>query len=270
LVFSAQLEAVSGLAEASIMKSKQAILNDWGYRLLQLDDLTRLMNSAGSDKGFGLLGRHYYTRVYDKLLAPLRNQAITFVEIGLLRPDRDKRRVSNASEGAARSAASSAPSLQAWREYFPKAKIIGFDIDDFSAVEIPGVIILQGDMSNPADLAKITEAAEGRIDVLIDDGSHVSHHQQIAFANLFPSIASNGFYFIEDCHWQDARFERADAIKTKDMFAAFRRGEGLRSPFVDLGRCDQLAASIASISFYDSIERGVDDTEDALCVIRKA
>jgi hypothetical protein len=251
------------------MKSKQAILNDWGYRLLPLDDLTRLMNAAGSDKGFGLLGRHYYTRVYDRLLGPLRSQAITFVEIGLLRPDRDKRRVSNASEGAVKSLAASAPSLAAWRQYLPKAKIIGFDIDDFSEVNIPGVTILQGDMSNPADLAQITELADGSIDVLIDDGSHVSHHQQIAFAALFPHIASGGLYIIEDCHWQDARFEQGHAVKTRDMFASFRRGERLSSPHIDQSKCEELAASIKSVSFHDSIERGVDDTEDALCVIRK-
>ena len=40
-----------------------------------------------------------------------------------------------------------APSLEMWRRYFPKAKLFGFDIDDFSSVEIDGCVILQGDMS---------------------------------------------------------------------------------------------------------------------------
>jgi hypothetical protein len=252
------------------MKSKRAILNDWGYGILRLDDLTRLMNAAGSDKGFGLLGRHYYTRVYDRLFAGMRDREITFVEIGLLRPDTDKRRVSAGLEGSSKTAAFTAPSLQAWREYFPKAKIVGFDIDDFSAVRIPGVTILQGDMSQAADLEKLVQACNGRIDVVIDDGSHVSHHQQISFAGLFPSVVPGGLYIIEDCHWQDARFEKINAVKSRDMFAAFRRGEKLRSPFLPEDVCDKLSADIQSIRFYDSIERNVEDTEDALCVIRKS
>lgn len=250
------------------MKSKRAILNDWGYHVMKLDDLTRLMNAAGSDKGLGLYGRHYYTRVYQRLFAPLRDKPINFVEIGLLRPDRDRRRPSNAAEGAG-VAAASAPSLEAWRAYFPIARIFGFDIDDFRGVKLPGVTILQGDMGRDADLQAIIDACGAPIDVVIDDGSHVSHHQQTAFARLFPAVRPGGLYIIEDCHWQDPTLEKPGALKTRDLFAAFRRHGRLETPFIPAAEAPALAADIASVSFYDSIEPKVDDTEDALCVIRK-
>ena len=251
------------------MKSKREILNDWGYHAMKLDDLTRLMNAAGSDKGFGLYGRHYYTRVYRELFAPLRDQPINFVEIGLLRPDRDRRRSSNAAEGVAGVRATSAPSLEAWRSYFPKARIFGFDIDDFRGVKLPGVTILQGDMDREADLQAIIKACEGPIDVVIDDGSHVSHHQQKAFACLFPAVRPGGLYIIEDCHWQDPTLEIPGATKTRDVFSGFRRHGRLESAFVPEAQLQCLGADIESVRFHDSIEPKVQDTEDALCVVTK-
>lgn len=255
------------------MRTKDAILNSLGYRVMKLDELTKLMNAAGSDKGLGMLGRHYYTRIYRDLFAELRDRPITFVEIGLLRPDRDKRRPSNASESGKNMpqlrGPQSAPSLQAWRRYLPNAKIIGFDIDDFRDIRMPGVTILQGDMSNPQDLAQIVKAAGGSIDVIIDDGSHVSHHQQIAFANLFPHVVPGGIYIVEDCHWQDSSCEQADAMKTRDMFAGFCYEGKLRSRSIDPHTAELLASQIESISMHDSLEVGNADTADALCVVRK-
>jgi hypothetical protein len=251
------------------MKSKREILNDWGYHVTKLDDLTRLMNAAGSDKGLGLYGRHYYTRVYRELFAPLRDQPINFVEIGLLRPDRDRPRSSNAAEGVAGVRATSAPSLEAWRAYFSKARIFGFDIDDFRGVKLSRVTILQGDMDREEDLQAIVDACGAPIDVVIDDGSHVSHHQQKAFACLFPAVRPGGLYIIEDCHWQDPSLEKPGATKTRDVFSGFRRNGHLESVFVPQANLVRLAADIASVRSYDSIEPKVDDTEDALCVIRK-
>ena len=252
---------------------RERLLNRLGFLVRRLDPLTQMMNAAGSDKGFGVRGRHYYTRIYRKLFAPLRELPIVFVEIGLLRTDYDRRRYGNAHEktqGAMSfSKCSSAPSLYAWRRFFPNAQIIGFDIDDFSEVRIPNVTILQGDMSNVNDLSKIIEAAGGQIDVLIDDGSHLSHHQQIAFAKLFPHIASGGLYIIEDCHWQDNKLEKNNVMKTRDMFNLFRRDGKIISQFIDESASNLLSYQICSVALHDSIEIGIEDTEDALCVVRK-
>jgi hypothetical protein len=60
--------------------------------------------------------------------------------------------------------ANSAPSLELWRAYFPNARLIGFDIDDFSKVRIDRCQILQGDISSPSSLAQIRLAANNCID----------------------------------------------------------------------------------------------------------
>jgi hypothetical protein len=255
------------------MRLREVIANWFGYRVMKLDVLTQLMNAAGSDKGLGVYGRHYYTRIYRTLFEPIRNLPITFVEIGLLRPDRDRRRATNSfvrEKGKPpASGCASAPSLEAWRRYFPNAKIIGFDIDDFSEVNLPGVKILQGDMSEPHDLRAIMSAANGPIDVVIDDGSHLSHHQQIAFSELFSQVAPGGLYIVEDCHWQDESNELREAVKTREVFASFRRSGKIQSPFMDQTTADILSSQIESVAMHDSVEVGIADTEDALCVIRK-
>src|SRR6516225_48659 len=100
---------------------------DWAFA----DELTRLANRYGSDKGNRVFARHYYTRIYHQLLAHLRNRPITLLEIGLQRDvNRD------------------CPSLRMWRDYFPYARLIGFDINDFSSVSIANCRILQGDISS--------------------------------------------------------------------------------------------------------------------------
>jgi hypothetical protein len=83
---------------------------DWAF---PANELTRLANRYGTDKGNRAFGRHHYTRIYDQLFAHLRDQPITLLEIGLQHP-RDKRDAAS-------------PSLRMWRDYFPCARLIGFD-----------------------------------------------------------------------------------------------------------------------------------------------
>src|SRR5262245_62785214 len=84
-----------------------------GYSLNRMDDLTYLADLHGSDKGTRY-SAHMYTRIYTKFFEKIREDEIVILEIGLLRPDLDKRRVVNAMEGGAFSRVSRAPSLEMW------------------------------------------------------------------------------------------------------------------------------------------------------------
>jgi hypothetical protein len=252
------------------MKAFAKLINQRGYVIQHIDKLTRLMNEVGSDKGLGLAGRHGYTKHYYKLLASRQNDPITFVEIGLLRADKDGRRSCNSAEGSEPLKATTAPSLEAWRGFLPAAKIVGFDIDDFSAVQIPGVIILQGDMSKASDLTLIAENCKEGIDVIIDDGSHASPHQQLAFSILFPMVKPGGVYCIEDCHWQDPDFEMPDVLPTRSVFQRWRSQRVLSSKYLDEARSREFAQWISKVEFHDSLEPDQPDNEDALCIIHKS
>src|SRR5262245_9400589 len=80
---------------------------DWTF---PTDELTRLANQYGSDKGNQAFGRHYYTRFYNQLFALLRDRPITLLEIGLRHPNEHR-------EGVALS-------LRMWRDFFPCAQLI--------------------------------------------------------------------------------------------------------------------------------------------------
>lgn len=176
------------------------VLASKGYQISRVDRLTYLADRCGSDKGTRY-SAHLYTRIYAKLFQSLQQEALTIAEIGLHRRDVDKRH--GGGEISAPATASAAPSLEIWREYFPNADIFGFDIDDFSNVKIDRCKIVRGNMSSRDDLADFIRVIGGQIDILIEDGSHTSHHQQTALGYLFRHIRSGGMYIIEDLHWQD-------------------------------------------------------------------
>lgn len=98
------------------------------------------------------------------------------------------------------------PSVRMWLDYFPEATVHGFDISDFSFFEHPRFRFVRGDSGVAADLERLV--ADGRrFDFIIDDGSHASFHQQLAFQTLLPHLEPGGLYIIEDLHWQSPVYE---------------------------------------------------------------
>jgi SAM-dependent methyltransferase len=195
-------------------------------------------------------------------------ERLTLVEIGLKRID-DQRRASNSAEGSSDLKVDTAPSLRMWRTYFPNAKLIGFDIDDFSSVSIQNCVIVQGDSSAPEDLRQISQVAEGKIDIIIDDASHASHHQQLAIAELYDTLAPGGIYVVEDLHWQPRALERPNTPRTRDI--ARRWQCGLTLPSLYLSEQDQrrILSQIAKLELFDSHSRVFDDPADALLILHK-
>jgi hypothetical protein len=264
LGFKAGLRTFKG----AIRKILKSLVIRGGYSPDRMDMLTRLANLKGSDKG-NLHNAHLYTRIYEKFFSMLREADLTVVEIGLLRTDIDGRRLVCAAEGATSASASQAPSLEMWRAYFPNARILGFDIDDFTAVRIPNCEIVRGDMSSRSDLARLVARVEGPIDILIEDGSHTSHHQQVALGFLFPHIRSGGMYIIEDLHWQCAQFEKPEACKTRDVLRRFQIDGAFKSPYLSDHQQRYVEDNTAGIWLFDSQDIYHLDTTDALAILRK-
>jgi hypothetical protein len=159
-----------------------------------------------------------------------------------------------------------------WREYFPRAKIYGFDVADFSEVpNMPGIQICRGDVGDEADLTLLIETSGGEFDVIIDDASHASHHQQIALRFLFPQLKPGGFYFIEDLTYQPPRIELPDAVKTLDVLRALSCGSIRPTPHIDRRFLEMIQANLDSIQLFDSSDRNFGRiNQDAFAVLRKA
>jgi hypothetical protein len=227
-------------------------------------DLTQLANQFGSDKGDTILCAHAYTRVYEALLGPAREQPLRLLEIGLVHGHTQDTMGDRLEEVGC-------PSLRMWAGYLPQASLFGFDIVDFRALSEPRMTIFQGDQASAADLAALAEQAGGPFDIIIDDGSHASHHQQITLAALFPHLAPGGLYCIEDLHYQPADLELGDITPTRDFLRDLRFGGSGARLAMDQQDLASLLKQIASIHFFDSRSPRwtLAQREDALAVITK-
>jgi hypothetical protein len=122
---------------------------------------------------------HNYVEIYETLFGRMRNAAIRFLEIGVLHGN----------------------SVRLWEAYFPNAQIYGLDIDESTTkYKSARINILIGDQGNRADLTKVLDATGRELDVVLDDGGHAMHQQQLSLGVLFPAIKNGGLYIVEDVH----------------------------------------------------------------------
>ena len=127
-------------------------------------------------------GQHRYAEHYQRHLEHLRDEPIRLLEIGV---------------GGYTAPDKGGESLRMWKAFFPRAQIFGLDLHEKSALEEDRVRIFRADQSAPDSLRLVAEQI-GPLDVVIDDGSHLSAHVRISFQTLFPLLAVDGIYAIED------------------------------------------------------------------------
>ena len=217
------------------------------------DGLTSLANRHRTDKGSGD-GGHHYTRVYSELFEHLRGRPVRVLEIGLMGLGRrgwDDELLRD--KGAARGR--DAPSLRLWSEYFPRGEIFGFDFNDFSGVEIARCRIFQGDASRPDDLRAVLDKIGGKLDIVIDDASHASDHQQITLGTLFPAVAPGGIYIIEDLFYQPPDREPAGATKTVDVLRRAEVTGEFRGSHLSSEEAGYLEQHVERVALFDSLAR---------------
>lgn len=145
----------------------------------------------------------------------------------------------------------SGASLDIWKDYFPNATIHGIDIADHHHLSSGRVQVFQADQSKPEELEMIMEQSGGHYDIIIDDGSHASLHQQISFSVLFKHLKPRGMYIIEDLKIHPP-FERSH-LKAD---AQLQKTEHVCTEFLDQGRLNLAGAQdLASDALVDSIDQ---------------
>lgn len=144
-----------------------------------------------------------YEFVYDDKFDKIRNEVKKFLEIGIY-------------EGA---------SLRMWKDYFPNATIYGLDVCKKLMFEEDRIITRCVDQGNENDLKKFIEEFGDNYDIIMDDGSHFSQHQQISFSFLLPYLKSKGIYVIEDLHccFGSNRFEKVDPKDERTTYNVIKR-----------------------------------------------
>lgn len=159
-----------------VVSAAQAVAAACGDHRADLGDLAIRF---GTDK-WGAW--HWYTRDYDRHFAPLREEPVRVLEIGI---------------GGYADPDAGGGSLRMWKSYFRRGIVVGIDLFDKPGVAEPRIRTLAGSQDDPNFLARVA-AQHGPFDIVIDDGSHLNEHVLASFAALFPHVRPGGFYVIED------------------------------------------------------------------------
>lgn len=88
-------------------------------------------------------------------------------------------------------------SLFMWRDFFPKAQIYACDIREDTLINEDRIQSFQCDQSEEESLELLKEKI-GEVDIIIDDGSHITEHQILSAKVLLPMVRRGGYYVIED------------------------------------------------------------------------
>lgn len=176
---------------------------------------------------------HYFD-IYEKHFSRFRGRKPTILEIGVYKGG----------------------SLEMWRAYFGEgARIIGLDINpECKKHEGENIEVFIGSQDDPALLDAIVKKY-GQIDIVIDDGSHISSHMIATFSHLYDRISPTGVYFVEDthaCYWP----KWGGGLKAPGSFMEFvkDRVDELHDFYIDRTRPrSRFASTTAGICVYDSI-----------------
>ena len=225
-------------------------------------NLSQLANEAGSDKGDAVFHAHDYARLYAFLFEQFRTQDFTMLEIGLKRGGLDEAVLRGRAEREA-------PSIAMWRKYFPKAAIVGFDISDFSAVQMEGFTFIRGDAGSVESLTAL-HAQLPKLRLLIDDGSHASYHQQLTLAHLFDRVEPGGFFVIEDIHVFNPMDKDLPKVpRTIALLENFLRTGTFDSPAISPEQGHFIAANTAQVFIHRSDKGGVNYWAPKMAVLQR-
>lgn len=152
--------------------------------------LQQLGEKYGTDKAT----YHRYCDFYQQHL-PNRNDIAMLLEIGV-------------KDGA---------SLRMWSEWFwnPFSNIVGIDINKPIPTHNEKFIVFQMDATDLVALYGLTK--RNHFNIIIDDGSHLTSHQQKTFFYFLADMQPGDIYIIEDIHTSEwAQFH--DAPETTENF----------------------------------------------------
>lgn len=147
--------------------------------------LIDLAKKYGTDKATG----HSYIDKYEQHFSPLRDHPVRFLEIGV---------------GGYEDPDQGGASLRMWRDYFYNGTIHGIDIHKKNISE-DRIHVHIGSQSDRGFLESVVESMGG-LDLVVDDGSHVNDDVIKSFQILYPLLADNGIYVVEDtqtAYWKD-------------------------------------------------------------------
>lgn len=106
-------------------------------------------------------------------------------------------------------------SLRMWTEYFPRALVVGLDIDEDCLFQETRIRTIQMDQTDPLSVRSVvTMLEEFKFDLVVDDGLHEFQAGINFFEGAQKLLAEDGWWVIEDVHAKDS-------LKYQDFFADY-------------------------------------------------
>lgn len=155
-----------------------------------MPDLSNLFNKYGSDKDVNGYAIEYFSR-----FRWLQDKEFVLIEIGIgtMIPG-----VQSSMQGFALPGYAPGGSLRAWRDFFPKARVIGLDIQPDTQFSDDRIETYICDSSNKAAVDELMAKLNVRPCLIIEDSLHDAAHQLQTLANFWQYLAPEGTYVIED------------------------------------------------------------------------
>lgn len=201
-------------------------------------DLKMLATIYATDKW----NRHWFAQHYQDLLCRIRRKRIGVLEIGV---------------GGEENPRKGGNSLRMWRAYFPNGRIFGIDIYDKTPHDRGRIRTFHGSQADPQFLDRVVGEI-GKVDVIIDDGSHINSHMIFTFQHLFPYLAAGGIYALEDTqtsYWNEYGGNETARNDPATAMAFFKSlTDGLNwSEFRNSYTPNYFDLNIESIAFYHNL-----------------
>lgn len=154
----------------------------WNF-LEEVKYMDKLALDAGTVKASTFAN---YTRIYPLYFAPLKDEPIRLLEIGIFKGQ----------------------SVRLWENYFSKAELHFIDLPGHKRLIEYWSKRSKYHFMNQTHVDPLTELAKttGPFDVIIDDAGHLMEEQILSFKTLFPYVKPGGIYVIEDIftsYWKE-------------------------------------------------------------------
>ncbi len=165
-----------------------------------------------------------------------------------------------------------------WKAYFPNSNIYSIDIHDKSAIQEDRIRIFKGSQNDPEFLKRVASEI-GKLDIVIDDGSHVNEHVLTSFKTLFPLLDTAGTYVVEDtqtAYWPEYGGSSTDMNHPGSSLAFFKSlTDGLNHAefLIPDFEPDYFQRHIVAMTFYHNmvfVQKGLNEEPSNRAQIRGA
>jgi 23S rRNA U2552 (ribose-2'-O)-methylase RlmE/FtsJ len=193
--------------------------------MFQINKLTEIGIKCQTDKAYFHLFTEFYMPYFEKYL----DKHVCILEIGI-------------AEGN---------SLRLLDSYFPNATIYAIDINEKS-VQLKFGNNIHTYLCSQDNFQKLQELFNGiKFDIIIDDGSHLTSHQQKSLGFLFPFLNKGGIYICEDLH-TSYRLDNVDTkITTMEMIEYFQNTKTIKTDILNMNQIEYLNKNIIDIVLYE-------------------